>query len=71
MLLGLAMKPAPLTIPPHCHAVDALRIMSDRGFRHLPVVENGRIYGVVSRSDFTGVEIDRLNEDDHLAESIW
>ena len=70
-LLRLAMKSKPVIITPQSHAVDALRTMSDRGFRHLPVVENGTIYGVVSRSDFTGVEIDRLDEDEHLAECIW
>ncbi len=69
--LRLAMKPNPVTITPKDHAIDALRTMSDRGFRHLPVIENGRIYGVVSRSDFTGVEVDRLDEDEHLAECIW
>jgi CBS domain-containing protein len=69
--LVLAMKPNPVTIAPDSHAIDALRAMSDGGFRHLPVVENGRIWGVVSRSDFTGIEIDRLDEEVHLAECIW
>ncbi len=69
--LALAMKHDPVTITPGSHAIDALRIMSDGGFRHLPVVENERIYGVVSRSDFTGVEVDRLDEDEHLAECLW
>jgi CBS domain-containing protein len=65
-----AMTPNPITITPDNRAVDALREMSNRGFRHLPVVENGRIWGVVSRSDFLGMEIDRLDEDDHLCECI-
>lgn len=69
--LALAMKPDPVTITPGSHAIDALRLMSDGGFRHLPVVESGRICGVVSRSDFTGIEVDRLDEDEHLAECIW
>ena len=69
--LGLAMKRNPVTITPDGHAIDALRAMSDGGFRHLPVVENGRIYGVVSRGDFTGIEIDRLDEEEHLSECIW
>jgi CBS domain-containing protein len=69
--LGLAMKRNPVTITPDSHAIDALRAMSDGGFRHLPVVENGKIYGVVSRGDFTGIEIDRLDEEEHLSECIW
>lgn len=69
--LALSMKPHPVTITPGNYAIDALRIMSDGGFRHLPVVENGKIYGVVSRSDFTGIEVDQLDQDEHLAECIW
>ena len=37
-------------------AFDALRIMSDGGFRHVPLVKNGRILGIVSRGDFKGLE---------------
>ena len=69
--LEQAMKPNPVTITPASHAIDALRAMSDGGFRHLPVVENGRIDGVVSRGDFTGIEIDRLDEEVQLSECIW
>jgi CBS domain-containing protein len=69
--LKFVMNPNPVTITPDSHAVDALRTMSDRGVRHLPVIESRKICGVVSRSDFTGLEIDRLDEDDHLTECIW
>ena len=67
--LAQAMTPNPITTTPDHRAVDALREMSNRGF-HLPVVEGGRIWGVVSRSDFLGMEIDRLDEDNHLYECI-
>ncbi|BAQ18162.1 CBS domain protein [Methyloceanibacter caenitepidi] len=65
-----AMTPNPVTARPAASAVDALRTMSDRGIRHLPVVENHTIFGVVSRNDFKGIEIDRLDEDDHLSECL-
>lgn len=65
-----AMTPNPVTAPPTARAVDALREMSDRGIRHLPVVENEKILGVVSRGDFKGLEIDRQDEEDHLAECL-
>ena len=68
--LAQAMTPNPITITPDRRAIDALREMSDRGFRHLPVVESGRILGVVSRGDFKGMEIDQLDEEDHLWECI-
>jgi CBS domain-containing protein len=69
-ILAHAMTPDPVTIAPDSRAIDALRTMSDRGFRHLPIVESGRIWGVVSRSDLKGMEIDRLDEDNHLWECI-
>jgi CBS domain-containing protein len=66
-----AMTRNPVSITPESTAIDALRAMDDRGFRHLPVVASGMILGVVSRSDFTGIEIDRLDEEEHLKEVIW
>lgn len=65
-----AMTPNPTTVTPDHRAIDALRAMSDGGFRHVPVVEDDRIWGVVSRGDFKGMEIDRLEEEEHLAEII-
>ncbi|MBM3650939.1 MAG: CBS domain-containing protein [Alphaproteobacteria bacterium] len=57
--LGQVMTRNPLTLEPHKTAIDALRLMWDGGFRHVPLVRNGRILGVVSRGDFKGVEHDR------------
>jgi CBS domain-containing protein len=68
--LDKAMTPNPVAVTPDQRAVDALRVMSDGGFRHVPVVEDGRIWGIVSRGDFKGMEIDRLDEEEHLAECI-
>lgn len=69
--LGRAMTKNPITVTPSARAIDALRLMSDGGFRHLPVVAEGRILGIVSRGDFLGSEIERLDEDEHLAECLW
>ena len=66
-----AMTRDPVVISPECTAIEALRTMSDRGFRHLPVVDHGRILGIVSRGDFKGEELDRLDEETYLAERIW
>ena len=55
---------------PDQRAIDEIRAMSDGGFRHVPVVEDGRIWGIVSRRDFKGMEIDRLDEEEHMAECI-
>lgn len=71
MPLADVMTRQPVVLGPRDLAIDALRLMSDAGFRHVPVVEDGRVVGVVSRNDFTGVEIDRLDEEEHLKECIW
>lgn len=60
----------PDKMAPGKNAVDALRIMKDGGYRHLPVVEGGKIVGVVSRGDFRGLEQDRLDEETGLWERI-
>ncbi len=64
------MTKNPVTITPDQRAIDALRLMSEHGFRHLPVVENGEIWGIVSRGDFKGDEIDHLDQEQHLWECI-
>ncbi len=69
-MLSEVMTPNPVTIAPDCRAVDALREMNNRGFRHLPVVDGGCVVGVVSRNDFKGMEIDRLDEDERLWECV-
>lgn len=47
----------PDTVGPRQYAVDALRLMRDGRYRHLPVVDGERIVGILSRRDFYGDEI--------------
>jgi CBS domain-containing protein len=68
--LAEVMTPEPVTIAPERTALDALRIFCDCGFRHLPVVSGGKIVGIVSRGDFKGMELDRLEEETALWERI-
>lgn len=68
--LRSAMTREPHTMPPGHHAIDALRVMRDGGFRHIPVVEEGRIIGIVSRGDFRGLEHDRLDVETGYWETI-
>ena len=68
--LSAVMTRAPHTVGPNCTAIEALRVMSDGGFRHLPIVADDRILGIVSRGDFKGLELDRLEEETHLWERI-
>ena len=70
-ILADSMTRDPASVGPNCTAIEALRTMSDHGFRHLPVVDGGKVVGIVSRGDFKGFELDRLEEDNVLAERIW
>ena len=57
------MTTNPRTVPPGHSAIDALRLMFDVGCRHIPIVENDRVVGIVSKADFLGLELDRLDEE--------
>ena len=49
-----------VTLGPNAAAVDALRLMNEVGFRHLPVVEDDHIYGIISLRDFIGAEFQQV-----------
>jgi len=65
-----AMTPSPVCAEPHHRSMDALRLLHDGGFRHLPVVEGGRVVGIVSRYDFRAREHGRLDEETGFFEVI-
>ena len=69
-LLSEVMTPDPDTIGPAATAIEALRMMRDGGYRHLPVVEGGTVLGVVSRRDFHGQDKARLEEEIALWEHM-
>ena len=68
--LAKVMTKKPDTIMPGKTAMDALLQMRDCGYRHLPIVENGRVIGIVSRGDFRGAEKARLDEETGFAEMM-
>jgi CBS domain-containing protein len=68
--LADVMTPNPTTMPPHKSAVDAMRLMWDGGFRHVPLVEGRKLMGVVSHGDFKSDEQDRFDEERQLWECI-
>ena len=49
-----------VTLGPKATAIDALRLMTEIGFRHLPVVEEDQIYGIISLRDFIGAEFQQV-----------
>jgi len=64
------MSKNPDCLPPRHTAIDALRLMRDGGYRHVPVVEEGIVIGIVSRGDFRGLEQDRLDEETGIWERM-
>ena len=57
-LVNKVMTPHPRCIPPEFKVADAVLIMIERGFRHLPVVgDGGHIFGVFSVRDAMPREI--------------
>ena len=45
------MTSSPITIRPECNVDEAMRLMSTNRIRHLPVVSDGKILGVISIGD--------------------
>ena len=71
LTLAQVMTPGPTTLPAGAGALDALRVMQDGGFRHVPVVaSNGACVGVVSRGDFRAVQHARLVTETSLFEIL-
>lgn len=56
--LSKVMTGNPQTIDPNSGFTQALQMMHEGRYRHLPVVEDGRVIGIVSVSDALGPELE-------------
>jgi CBS domain-containing protein len=56
------MTPSPITVSPCTKVHEAMEIMSEHHFRHLPVVDNEKILGVVSIGDLVNWIISTQDE---------
>ncbi|MBW4331400.1 CBS domain-containing protein [Stakelama sp. CBK3Z-3] len=52
-----------VTVEPDHKVLDALALMTMRRIRHLPVVRNGRLAGLVSIGDLVKYRIDRIEKE--------
>ena len=52
-LVSHRMTVEPTTLAPEATTSEALDLMLDRGFRHVPVVDGDRVIGIVSMRDVT------------------
>lgn len=68
--VGEVMTRNPDTIGPSASAHEALQRMSERGYRHLPVAENGSVVGMVSVRDIYGAMLQELEEELHDREAF-
>ena len=68
--LAEVMTRDPATVPPRAAAMEALRLMRDGGFDHVPVVQGGRAVGVVAHGHFLGIEQTRLEDETRTFETL-
>lgn len=65
--LSAIMTANPTSVSAEDTPMTALSRMKDGGFRHLPIMHNGRVIGLVVRSDFSTEEAQCLE----FEESLW
>ncbi len=68
--LDAVMTRDPESMTPSHDAIAALRLMQDGGFRHMPVVADGQVVGIVSHGDFGRHEHARLDEETGIWERL-
>lgn len=61
--VGDVMTSPAITVGPAQPVIGALSLMTRRRVRHLPVVESGRVIGVVSIGDLVKYRIDKIEAD--------
>jgi CBS domain-containing protein len=61
------MTHSPTVTSPHHSVAEAMEIMSDGRFRHLPVMDNGKLIGLVSIGDVVKARID---QQEHEVDSL-
>jgi CBS domain-containing protein len=68
--LADVMTTNPDTITAGDLALTGLQMMEDGCYRHLPVIEDGRVIGLISRVDFPGEEKTELEAERHCWERL-
>ena len=62
-MVGDEMTAPAITVSPAEAAIGALSLMTRRRIRHLPVVADGKVVGIVSIGDLVKYRIDRIEAD--------
>jgi CBS domain-containing protein len=58
------------TVAPGTSLREAAKLMADNWIRHLPVVDTGKVVGIISQRDLSGVLAEALNEPETLAQLV-
>lgn len=56
------MRTEVITTSPQTTLKEAAKLMATKWIRHLPIVEGGRVVGIISQRDLTGVLAEALHE---------
>lgn len=59
-----------VTVGPGTSLREAAKVMADRWIRHLPVVDGGKVVGIMSQRDLVGVLAGALNEPEALQQLV-
>ena len=68
--LADVMTPAPQTVDPDKSFGYALLLMYENGFRHLPVIENGKLIGIVSARNALDPDLEEFVSESHRRKQI-
>ena len=68
--ISQVMSKDQVTVGPGTSLREAAKVMAERWIRHLPVLDNGKLVGVISQRDLSGVLAGALNEPDVLSQLI-
>jgi CBS domain-containing protein len=68
--LAYVMTPNPTTVSPDETFGYALLLMHEQGFRHMPVIENGRPIGIVSARDALDPDLEEFSSEMHRRTGI-
>lgn len=60
------MRTDVITCGPQTSLKEAAKVMATKWIRHLPIVESGRVVGIVSQRDLTGMLAEALHEPEAL-----
>ena len=68
--VGALMSSPPVTCGPELSVRDGMALMTGNNFRHLPVVEEGRVQGIVTVNDVVKAIISAQDEEIHQLEAL-